>query len=292
MKNCILILLIFCSNIFAQYGRPAKEAPHLIGSAGSFGLNGSETHAWTIGEAVVFTGTNIGYNFTQGFHQPMVCKTFPVIGSSNETSCLLPYTLSTTGIFDVYRWKTNNKIIGDQKSNTYLPTKNAMYAVFVGDSTGCVLVSSFFSVDLSGKNILPIITTEGSATNDTILKTTTFSSYQWYIISPDGTHRAIVGETNSSLKPYFMASYYVKINTSDQCVSYSAPYTPINDKLEPFGRYVFETSDSTINLNKFRKINEAKLAVYPIPVQKEFTVDFESPFKILSKCWFIMPKEN
>lgn len=280
MKNLIFILLTFSYSLFAQYGRPAKEAPHTLGSAGNFGLNGTETHMWTIGELVVFTGTDSGYNFTQGFHQPMICKTFPVITSFNETSCSLPYTLSTTGIFHVYRWKTGNRTFGEQKSNQYLPTKSGNYQVFVGDSTGCVLLSSAFSVDLSGKDIIPIITTQGSASQDTLLKTAVYASYQWYVISPDGQHRAIVGETNQTFRPYFMASYYVKINTIDQCVSYSAPYTPINNTLEPFGRYVFESTDSTINFSKFRKINDAKLvAVYPIPVQKEFTVDFESPYQ-------------
>lgn len=275
----LFYILIFSTAAFAQYGAPAKEAPHALGSASNHGLDGTNTHMWSIGESVVFTGTdNASWNFTQGFHQPMICKTFPIITSFNQTSCSLPYTLTTTSVFNVYRWKVGNRFIGEQKSNVYLPIKNGDYRVFVGDSTGCVLLSTPIAVNFSGKEIIPIITTQqNTISQDTLLKTTTFASYQWYVITPDGQHRAIVGATGQVFRPYFSASYYVKVNTIDQCIAYSASYTPINNSLESFTRYVFESTDSTINFSMFRKIYEPKLAVYPIPVLKDFTVDLESP---------------
>ncbi len=262
----------------AQFNKAAKQAPHTIGTSGNYGVVAGNTYSWTVGEAIIFTASASNQSLTQGFHQPMICKIKPMITSLNESSCALPYTLSTTGIFHIYRWYRGNTYIASEKTNVYLPVRNGNYTVLVGDSTGCVLTTTMIGVDLSSKNIIPNITISGvSVSEDTLLGTSKFASYQWYVIAADGVHRAIDGATQQSYRPYFRGTYYVKINTTDQCVSYSSPYTLQNPSFKPLNRFVFKQTDDTIDLKSYREIVEYSMSVYPIPATTNYTLELESP---------------
>lgn len=271
-----LFFIIFVS--FSQFNRIAKISTQIIGTSGNEAISGGNNYMWTVGELVVFTALSGSQSLTQGFHQPMICKAFPTVGSFNESSCVLPYTLTTTSIFHLYRWYRSNTYIASEKTSTYLPVKNGNYSVLVGDSTGCMLTTSLIGVDFSSKNITPIITVSGpSVAEDTTIGTSTFASYQWYVIASDGVHRAIVGATQQNYRPYFRATYYVKINTTDQCVSYSAPYIIQNPNFQPLNRFVFTQDNETIDLKTYRQIMEHKMVVYPVPIRSNYSVDIESP---------------
>jgi hypothetical protein len=274
-----LIFTIFsCFSAFSQSTKTAKAAPNAITSAGNYATVGTTTYSYSIGEPVIFTGAYASGFSTQGFQQPMICKTFPVIVASNQQSCALPYTLSVSAGFNKYQWKTSNSIIASGKDFTYFPIKNGNYSVFVGDSTGCFLNTTPVSVDLSAKNITPSIANYGTnISTDTLLVSSLAASYQWYVILGDGSHRSIVGAIDQSYRPLFKATYYVKINTVDNCVAYSIPFTLSNNNLEQLNKYNFEMTDSSINIKLLRKVYDRKLSVYPIPSKDNFNVDYESP---------------
>lgn len=279
LKNTVLKYLFFVVFVAqAQFNRPSKQAPHTIGTSGNHDVMGGNTYSWTVGEAVIFTASTSSQSLTQGFHQPMICKNMPIITAFNQSSCTLPYTLTTTSNFHVYRWYRETTYIASENTSTYLPVRNGNYTVLVGDSTGCMLVSSVMGVDFSLKNIIPNITVSGvSVAEDTLIGTTPFASYQWYVIASDGVHRAIVGATQQIYRPFFRATYYVKINTTDQCVSYSVPYSVQNPSFQPLNRYVFNQNDDTIDLKSYREIVEFSMSVYPIPTKSDYTVELESP---------------
>ena len=264
--------------VYAQSTKTAKAAPNAITSAGNYATVGITTYTYTIGETIIFTGAYAKGFSTQGFQQPMICRTFPVIVAANQQSCSLPYTLSVSGGFNKYQWKVGSSTIASGRDFVYYPIKDGNYTVFVGDSTGCFLNATPIAVDLSAKNITPIIANYGiNVATDTLLVSSAAASYQWYVILPDGSHKAIVGAKGQSYRPLFRATYYIKINTVDNCIAYSVPFALSNNNLEQLNKNNFDLTDSTINIKLLKRIYERKLAVYPIPSRENFNVEFESP---------------
>jgi hypothetical protein len=276
----IICLQVIAYDSFAQSKKVFKAAPNFMGAAGNTALANNITYMWSVGETVVFTGNTATNYYTQGFQQPMVCKATPIITAYNKTSCLLPYTLSVTSSFNVYYWKLGNSSIVNSNDYTYNPVTNGNYKVIVGDSTGCVLTSSIESVDLSTKNLIPSVAVFGNGVKDTLLQSSTATSYQWYAITPtDGVHRAIVGATNSAYKPLYNGTYYVKINTDENCVSYSS-YTVINNtSWDLISRYITILSDSTMLINPI--LNYYKAFIYPVPAFDKVNIDYQTPSKNL-----------
>lgn len=271
-----IFLNIIIFQCFAQYNRPAKvSTAAVVGAMGEAKVNNT-TIMWSVGEPIVFTAASTDMFFTQGFHQPMICKASPVIVALNQTSCTLPYTLKVVAGFDKYIWKVGRSTVANAQTNEYNPVSSGKYTVAVMDSTGCYLTSGINDVDMSVKNITPTITPYGTAGKDTLLESSEAFNYQWYVVTPsDGVHRAITGEMNRQYKPLYNGTYYVKINTNEYCVAYSSYYTVNNQGFESVNKYDFEATDSTIAI---RKMYEArKLAVYPIPSREKITIDYESP---------------
>ncbi|MDX2189812.1 MAG: T9SS type A sorting domain-containing protein [Bacteroidota bacterium] len=267
--------------VHAQAGNPAKQAPFAITNAGNSVTVNNQNYSWSVGEAIIFTGAyNTGFA-TQGFHQPMICKVIPTIVETNQTNCFAPYTLTVAKGFSKYQWFIGKSTIANGRSEVYLPIKNGKYSVFVGDSTGCFFTAASVNVDLNAKNIKPTVAVSGIVNSDTLLSSSKAATYQWYIIGTDGVHRAIVGATGQTYKPIYLGTYYVKINTSDNCVAYSDPYTLTNNAMDPLNRYTFESTDSTIIIEKqkpIEKISEHVLAVYPNPARGDFiNVKYQSP---------------
>ncbi len=273
--------VFFCSGAaFSQPNKTTKAAPNSIGTAGNQAKVGNVTYMWSVGEVIIFTGDNQPGYFTQGFHQPMMCKAIPSVSAFNQTSCLLPYTLTVTAGFDRYSWKIGKSLIANATASAYYPIANGDYIATVMDSTGCVLPATAVAVDLSSKNIIPTITAYGGTANDTLLESSMAFSYQWYVITPsDNIHRAIVGQTNREYKPIYNGTYYVSINTEDQCISYSPYYTVNNVGLESISKHDFEQTDNTIIITKHNRYNAHNLKVFPIPSRDKLNIEYESPFK-------------
>ncbi|MFN0049175.1 MAG: T9SS type A sorting domain-containing protein [Cytophagales bacterium] len=262
----------------AQANKTTKAAPNAIGTAGNETSVANITYMWTIGEVIVFTGTDPTGFATQGFHQPMICKAFPTIVALNQTSCSLPYSLSVVNGFDKYLWKIGKSTIANAAGSNYNPVSNGNYSVTIMDSTGCSLSSSSISVDMSGKNIIPTISVYGTATKDTLLESSEAFSYQWYVITnSDGVQRAIVGETNKYYVPLYNGTYFVKINTEEYCVAYSSFYVVNNAGFEQINKYDFNKSDSTISISTFKKKLARNLSIFPIPSKDKVNIEYQSP---------------
>jgi hypothetical protein len=276
---CMYMLVIHPVSM-AQSKKTFKAAPHFIGTSGNSAVANNVTYMWSVGETVVFTGSTATNYYTQGFQQPMVCKATPIITAYNTTSCLLPYTLSVTSLFNIYYWKLGNSSIINSNDYTYNPVTNGNYKVIVGDSTGCVLTSSVESVDLSTKNLIPSVSVFGNGVKDTLLQSSNAASYQWYAITPsDGVHRAIVGATNQVYKPLYNGTYYVKVNTDENCVSYSSYSVINNTSFELLSRYITILSDSTLQINTW--VPSFYTVVYPVPAFDKVNIDYQTPNKNL-----------
>lgn len=263
--------------VLGQSTLPAKVSTSAtVGAMGEAVVN-NINYMWSVGEPVIFTGSNSDFYLTQGFHQPMICKAFPEIAGFNQTGCLAPYQLKANTTFDKYIWYQNKAVIANATSSNYFPVSDGKYKVFVGDSTGCNISSSFFEVDLSGKNIVPTITAYGDNNLDTLLISSPAATYQWYVITPsDNIHRAIVGAKDSAYIPYYNGIYYVKINTADNCVAYSSYYIVNNQGYESINK-VEVNNDSTIVIEKFVKYFSHKLEIYPIPSREKVNIEYQSP---------------
>jgi hypothetical protein len=278
MKVFLFISLFLSILVQAQSTQPAKVSTFATVGAGNSAVVNQELYMWSVGEPVIFTGGNAEGFATQGFHQPMICRAFPQIAAFNQTSCLLPYELQTQDLFDKYTWYLGNSVIASDNDAVYNPVTPGRYRVVVGDSTGCTLPSNSINVDLSAKNIIPIVTAEGEGANDTLLISTFAKSYQWYVITPsDGVHRAIVGGTSQTYRPYYNGTYYVKINTDEDCIAYSDYFVLNNSDFESINRFDFDHTDSSISLVRRPRFFAHKLRVYPIPSTDKVTVHYESP---------------
>ena len=278
--------LTFFTGIFiitqlqAQYIPRTQKSPAVVSATGGKATVGNLYFEWTIGESVMFTGSDGNYFATQGFNQPMICKAIPVITALNQNSCVLPYTLKITSGFDIYRWRVGQVIVASTIDSLYYPIKNGSYMAWVGDSTGCYLPTSFIGVDLSPKNTIPSVSARGPAGQDTLLESTPGLQYQWFVITPsDNVHRAIVAATNQTFRPYYNGTYYVRVNSGDECVSFSSYYTVNNPNMEDISRYIFDQSDTTIDLRKLMFSGGSKLAVYPVPARDKLYIDYYSSEK-------------
>lgn len=285
LRSFIIFTFIFLckatfTSVFAQSNKFTKVSSSVVASTGNVATVAGVVYTYTIGEPFIFTGTEPSGFLTQGFNQPMICKTFPTIVALNQTSCTLPYSLSVANGFDRYVWKKDRIIgkstIANGTAASYEPVLDGNYTVTVMDSTGCILVSAPVVVDLSSKNIVPTISVYGTATKDTLLESSDANDYQWYVLTPsDGVYRAIVGETTKTYAPIYNGTYYVKINTQEQCVAYSSTYTVNNVGFEPINKGGLETTDSTIWIVKNNSVSR-NLQVYPIPTKDKLNIKYET----------------
>lgn len=278
-KKLHIVLWFLCVSIsvHSQYGVPQKLSTMAVVSA-SHAVTVNDWHiSWSAGEPIIFTGAESQVFLTQGFHQPMVCKATPVISAHNQTSCVLPYVLSVTSVFHVYRWYLGNSFIANAPAHVYNPVQNGNHRVLVGDSTGCVLFSELERVDLSAKNSIPTVVAQGTPQWDTLLVSSPAASYQWFVVTPDNVHRAIVGETSQNYRPYYNGVYYVKVHTHDECVSVSDYFVVNNTGWDNIIRHDFEKTDSTIKIIKINFFTRHKLKVWPIPAHQNINIEYESP---------------
>jgi len=271
----ILWLSISASLIYGQ--SEAKLAQSLMASAGGYGANDDYTVSWSIGEAFIVTGANNNIVITQGFGQPMICKTIPKINAHNTTICSQPYKLKVAPGFHHYRWKLDSSMIANENDSIYLPVTNGNYIAIVGDSTGCYIASPAFKTDFSTKKGITTITPISVNGRDTLLKAPLAISYQWYAVAPeDGRSLNIINADKQTFRPYYNGTYFVKLHLADYCVSYSPHYVVNNSGSEVLNRELYALNDTSIFF-EYDRSGGYHLRLYPNPCSDQFNIEFESP---------------
>ena len=277
-QKLLFVICLFLIGSFSSFAQIVTGS-EVIASSGNSYASKDLMADWTVGESIIFSGQYANGIVSQGFQQPMICRTLPIIGSINETSCLNAYTLTVTAGFHYYQWKLEKGFIVNHKTNQYNPVEEGNYTVLVGDSTGCLVPTKSIYVDLSAKNIVPTVIVHGTTDKDTLIESTPAATYQWYLVTSENENpRAIIGATNKSYKPIISGKYYVKINTHENCVSYSLRHDLKTNVTVDLNRFAVIKTDSTIELTPL-SFYSYKIDVYPNPAKGKIFIDYESPEK-------------
>ena len=270
-----IIFLFFNIGFFSIGFAQVKQDLTVIASAGNSYKSNDIWVDWTLGETIILYGdANNAIKISQGFQQPMVCKSIPILNLITKGTCKNAYLLTVNSGFDYYRWNFENGFIVNHKTNNYIPVENGNYSATVGDSTGCLITSNIKSVDFQTKNIKPIISISSTNELDTMLTSSEAETYQWYFMSKIGP-KAIINANSKNYKPLISGEYFVKINLKDYCVAIS---DFINVKASNDNEHLkFEVlyKDSTIKF-ELKNLVKNDFKLYPNPAKDNINIDYFS----------------
>ncbi|MFL5729072.1 MAG: T9SS type A sorting domain-containing protein [Cytophagaceae bacterium] len=207
----------------------------------------------TSNSSLTYDNSTVSTAFTTG---NQICGTNPVV-------------VSVPAVNNSYQWFLNgSKIIG-ATAPTYGVVAPGNYLAQVVNSFGCAISTGPMFI---GAITPPVIIPSGGAGNDTLLSVSVpgATSYQWYAY---GGQKAIVGETGSSYRPYFLSDYMIGANING-CRILSNPYTLNNSSMSMLTRQNFMMTDSTIYISG-PAVASAIADIYPNPSFGKFTLNYQ-----------------
>lgn len=75
MNRFLFLFLGYFIPLGAGFSQGLDRCAEVVGSSGKYATRNGRTYYYTVGEPVILTLRGTQYKFTQGFHQPDLCKT-------------------------------------------------------------------------------------------------------------------------------------------------------------------------------------------------------------------------
>jgi len=129
-------------------------------------------------------------------------------------------------------------------------------------------------VSLASGVSAPTITAFGPTPSDTLLASSSASSYEWYV-----DDRRIIGEINQNYKVLFNGKYQVRARYPGGCMLISSPYTVASPAYLAITKANAVITDTTIFFPKEEGFNG--LAIHPNPTSDFVTIEYFSSSKLI-----------